>query len=684
MESHNESLNKIKYEQFGTSYPKLQVIPTIDISKGRAVLVNKGNVVTDNGDPLERAKDLSINSDFQIVDIDAAKGTGNNSEIIKQIANKYSCYVAGGIRTLDKANYFLSENAKRIVIGTSVLDSDLLEQIPLNRLIIALDIDDDYNLLFKGRTEPTKKNLFDILEAKKKFLSVITITFHTTEGTGQGIDMSKVKKIKQYLLDNKIEARLIIAGGIKSIEEVKDLLDMDVCPQFGYALWTKLFTLGDIYASIMNYDKLEKFQCKDLPVLVPCIIIRKDGMPLSLTYTDKDGIKETIDGKELVIYSRSKNKRWKKGTESGNVQHLIQVSFNCDRTSLLYVVEGKNFCSKDKVSCFNYRNSSRGGMQFLEEIIKASFADETKNGNIEKLQKKIIENKKWLICRILEEVNDLSVGNTVHNDETIISTISALIYYLTLYCVSSNIPVQDIFTELARRHFTVSKPKYKITPMPEGLKLGICFNKDQEKKGYDYLLRNGLFIEQDLTNGKRSMKYNAYFLKDKDYKIIPFIIKPKDVYRFLDYGYMDAVICFEDVLDNHPFNKNKITFPNEKAKIEYPFAKSNIVVLSSQSFNLEDAITKKTKLMIYSEYMTLTKEWVNKKQINAQIIPLSGETMGFLVNGLCDLCVCISHKEEAEKNSLKIIDEIYSSELGIFCKDNYKDKLNEMMFVNDN
>ena len=58
--------------------------------------------------------------------------------------------------------------------------------------------------------------------------------------------------------------------------------------------------------------------------------------------------------------------------------------------------------------------------------------------------------------------------------------------------------------------------------------------------------------------------------------------------------------------------------------------------------------------------------------------------MGFLVNGLCDLCFCISSKDEAEKNSLKIIDEIYSSELGIFCKDNYKDKLNEMMFINDN
>ena len=681
MESHNESLNRIKFEQFGTSYPKLQIIPTIDISKGRAVLVNKGNVLTDNGDPFERAKELSINSDFQVADIDAAKGTGSNSEIIKQISNKYSCYVAGGIRSLDKANYFLSENAKRIVIGTSVFNTDLLEKIPSNRLILAFDIDDKFNLLFKGRTEPTTKNLFDVLEQNKKYLSAVTITFHNIEGTGKGIDIEKVKKIKQYLIDQKLESRLVVAGGISSVQEVKDLLDMDVCPQFGYALWKKLFTLGDIYSSIMNYDKLKKFQTDTQPTLVPCIIIRNDGMPLSLTYTDKDGIKETVDSKELVIYSRSKNKRWKKGTESGNVQHLIQVSFNCDRTSLLYVVEGNNFCSKDKVSCFNYRNPSRGGMEFLEEIIKATFAENKEDA--ENFKKKILENKKWLICRILEEVNELSGSNNDKHEEILISTISDLIYYLTLYCVSSNIPVIDIYNELARRHFTLSKPKYEITPLPEGLKLGICLNKDQEKIGYDYLKRNGLMIEQDITKGKRSMKYKAYFMKDPEFKIIPFIIKPKDVYRFFDYGYMDAVICFEDVLDNYSLVKNKVILPNEKAKEDFPFIYSRIIVISDKSFNLEEVKQSRKQITIYTEYLTLAKKWIEQEKLNAELIFVSGEAEGFLVNGLCDLCVSIADKEGIEKNNLKESKEIKKSELCIFSKNEFYQKFNEMIFINE-
>ena len=53
-----------------------------------------------------------------------------------------------------------------------------------------------------------------------------------------------------------------------------------------------------------NYDKLKKFQTDTQPTLVPCIIIRNDGMPLSLTYTDKDGIKETVDSKELFPPTR--------------------------------------------------------------------------------------------------------------------------------------------------------------------------------------------------------------------------------------------------------------------------------------------------------------------------------------------------------------------------------------------
>ena len=320
-------------------------------------------------------------------------------------------------------------------------------------------------------------------------------------------------------------------------------------------------------------------------------------------------------------------------------------------------------------------------MEFLEEIIKSTFAENKEDA--ENFKKKILENKKWLICRILEEVNELSGSNNDKHEEILISTISDLIYYLTLYCVSSNIPVIDIYNELARRHFTLSKPKYEITPLPEGLKLGICLNKDQEKIGYDYLKRNGLMIEQDITKGKRSMKYKAYFMKDPEFKIIPFIIKPKDVYRFFDYGYMDAVICFEDVLDNYSLVKNKVILPNEKAKEDFPFIYSRIIVISDKSFNLEEVKQSRKQITIYTEYLTLAKKWIEQEKLNAELIFVSGEAEGFLVNGLCDLCVSIADKEGIEKNNLKEIAEIKKSELCIFSKNKFYQKFNEMIFINE-
>ena len=93
------------------------------------------------------------------------------------------------------------------------------------------------------------------------------------------------------------------------------------------------------------------------------------------------------------------------------------------------------------------------------------------------------------------------------------------------------------------------------------------------------------------------MKYKAYFMKDPEFKIIPFIIKPKDVYRFFDYGYMDAVICFEDVLDNYSLVKNKVILPNEKAKEDFP--------------NASDEDLNRYSLSYFNRGVTGGKKWVN-------------------------------------------------------------------------
>ena len=68
---------------------KPSFIPTLDISKGQAVLVKHGNVYKVLGDPMEKAKFISIGGHFQVIDIDAAKGEGSNKDLIKQIVKKY-------------------------------------------------------------------------------------------------------------------------------------------------------------------------------------------------------------------------------------------------------------------------------------------------------------------------------------------------------------------------------------------------------------------------------------------------------------------------------------------------------------------------------------------------------------------------------------------------------------------
>ena len=141
-------INKLKSEMNQGVY-RMIIIPTIDISKGRAVLVCEGKVVQDNGDPFQRAEFISINSDFQIVDLDRAMEIGDNSDIIKKIALKFPCYVAGGIRSFEIANEFLNSNAKRVVIGTAA-NKQLLSRLPKNRIIVAFDIDTNFNLYKRG------------------------------------------------------------------------------------------------------------------------------------------------------------------------------------------------------------------------------------------------------------------------------------------------------------------------------------------------------------------------------------------------------------------------------------------------------------------------------------------------------------------------------------------------------
>jgi len=91
--------------------------------------------------------------------------------------------------------------------------------------------------------------------------------------------------------------------------------------------------------------------------LVPIVVQDKDnGEILMLAYTDEKGLMETLECGKAVFYSRSRQKRWKKGETSGNYQIIHSVFMDCDGDALIYKVEQKgNACHTGNRSCF-YRS----------------------------------------------------------------------------------------------------------------------------------------------------------------------------------------------------------------------------------------------------------------------------------------------------------------------------------------
>lgn len=91
--------------------------------------------------------------------------------------------------------------------------------------------------------------------------------------------------------------------------------------------------------------------------LIPTIVQDKiTGEVLMLAYTSKDSLDKTIETKTAWFYSRSREELWNKGATSGNYQYIKEIKYDCDKDTLLFLVEPVGpACHTGKKTCF-YRN----------------------------------------------------------------------------------------------------------------------------------------------------------------------------------------------------------------------------------------------------------------------------------------------------------------------------------------
>jgi len=217
------------------------LIPSIDLMSGKIVQLVQGEkkkLEFDNFDYwIERFSKYPV---VQLIDLDAAIGTGDNRSLVKQIAGRLPCQVGGGIRTLETAQELLNLGARKVIIGSALMTEGrinreyaraLADKLPRAALMFALDSRGGRVAIDGWRTQ-TAVTAFDMIRELEPFCETFLYTHIDTEGLMGGIPMETVHAIRRAT-----ERHLVVAGGITEQHEIDSLDALGIDAVVGMALY---------------------------------------------------------------------------------------------------------------------------------------------------------------------------------------------------------------------------------------------------------------------------------------------------------------------------------------------------------------------------------------------------------------------------------------------------------------
>jgi phosphoribosylformimino-5-aminoimidazole carboxamide ribotide isomerase len=218
------------------------LIPSIDLMGGKIVQLVQGEkkaLEFDNFDYwIERFSTYPL---VQVIDLDAARGVGNNRLLVNQIVQRLNCQVGGGIRSLETAQEVLEAGARKVILGSALLENvkintqfaaTLASTLGTTALVFALDSRGG-RVAIDGWRNQTALTAFDMIRALEPFCETFLYTHIDTEGLMGGIPMETVRAIRQ-----STSRRLVAAGGIRTQAEI-DMLDaLGVDAVVGMALYS--------------------------------------------------------------------------------------------------------------------------------------------------------------------------------------------------------------------------------------------------------------------------------------------------------------------------------------------------------------------------------------------------------------------------------------------------------------
>jgi phosphoribosylformimino-5-aminoimidazole carboxamide ribotide isomerase len=226
------------------------ILPCIDLMGGKVVQLVQGREKALEGDTPERMLErFSAFPQIQVIDLDAAIGSGANDDLVRFLAGRAVCRVGGGVRTVERARALVRQGAHKVIVGTSAflptgvnepLLAAMAEAIGRERLVVAVDSKGG-RIVVKGWREATAFTAEEVLGKLEAYCSGFLCTYVDKEGMMQGTDLDWFGRLRAAT-----SLELTAAGGITSMDEVKALLAMDVHAALGMAIYTGRLDLAEL------------------------------------------------------------------------------------------------------------------------------------------------------------------------------------------------------------------------------------------------------------------------------------------------------------------------------------------------------------------------------------------------------------------------------------------------------
>ena len=203
---------------------------------------------------------------------------------------------------------------------------------------------------------------------------------------------------------------------------------------------------------MVNIDEL-KFDEKGL---IPAIV--KDavtGRVLTLAYMNRESLKISMEKELTCFWSRSRQELWLKGETSGNYQHIVSITADCDKDALLVeVIPDGPACHLGTTSCFenpvfeseeNHPFSYEG----LYKLIEGRKTEKKEGSYTTYLFEKGLDK---ILKKVGEESTEVIIAAKAQDKKETIYEISDLAYHVMVLMIEAGISLDDIYRELASRH----------------------------------------------------------------------------------------------------------------------------------------------------------------------------------------------------------------------------------------